>query len=253
MKKMKRMLTLFMLSAIISTISFIGSASAAGNEVRLIDSLIYAYKFGYVSFSGNIEVENLGYSKNVTVHYSTDNVTWYDTSAQYAGPTDSTHEKWNFDISTSALTTDHPELKDLTSIRFAIKYEVNGNTYWDNNGGSNYYNERSNHSLSSVILGKPNVLRAYDDLNSGAFSGAVYVKNINPTKTVKIIYTTDNWATTNEGYATYSSSANNFDTVDIFTFSFSVPGASEVKYAISYTTAGSTYWDNNYGSNYTVY
>ncbi|MOA00074.1 putative phosphatase regulatory subunit [compost metagenome] len=129
---------------------------------------------------------------------------------------------------------------------------VNGNTYWDNNGGSNYYNERSNNSLSSIILGKANVLRAYDDLLNDTFSGGVYVKNITPTKTVKIVYTTDNWATTNEGYATYTAMANNFNSAEIWTFNFSVTGATEVKYAISYSTGGSTYWDNNYGNNYTV-
>ncbi|WP_354006034.1 hypothetical protein [Paenibacillus vini] len=36
-------------------------------------------------------------------------------------------------------------------------------------------------------------------------------------------------------------------------YSFAVPGASNVKYAISYTTGGQTYWDNNYGHNYEVH
>lgn len=252
MKKMKRIFTVFMLSAIISTISFIGSAAAAGDEVKLIDSQIYKYVYSYIGFSGNIEVEDLGSSKEVTVHYTTDDITWYETDAQLVGPTDSTHEKWNFSISTSSFTTEHPELKDLDFVKFSIEYNVNGNTYWDDNGSSYYYNEPNSSSPSSVILGKPNVLRAYDELNSGTFSGAVYVKNLNPTKTVKIVYTTDNWATVNEGYASYVSSANNFNSAEVWSFSLSVPGATQVEYAIAYTTGGSTYWDNNYGNNYIV-
>ncbi|MNP59986.1 putative phosphatase regulatory subunit [compost metagenome] len=101
-------------------------------------------------------------------------------------------------------------------------------------------------------MGTVNVLKAYDYLYTDTFSGAVYVKNIDPTKTVKIVYTTDNWATVHEGYATYVNRSNNFNTVELWTYTFNVPGATEVKYAISYTTAGSTYWDNNNGSIYTV-
>lgn len=252
MKKMKKILTLMMLTAIISTLAFITSASASGNEVKLIDSHIYRDRFFYYGFTGNVEVANLGYAKNVTVHYTTDDVNWYDAEAQYVGPTSSTHEKWNFAISTSSLTKDHPELRDLNFVRFAIKYTVNGNTYWDNNNSLNYYNEPNTVYPDSLILGDVNVLRAYDYLNGDSFSGAVYVKNLNPTKTVKIVYSTDNWATVNEGYATYVSPLNNFNSTEVWSFNFSVPGAAQVKYAISYTTDGSTYWDNNYGHNYTV-
>ena len=28
---------------------------------------------------------------------------------------------------------------DSVGFEFAIKYEVNGQTYWDNNGGNNYF------------------------------------------------------------------------------------------------------------------
>ncbi|SDE63173.1 Carbohydrate/starch-binding module (family 21) [Fontibacillus panacisegetis] len=253
MIKMRRILTLFMLSAIISIVSFIGSASASGNEVKLIDSQIVRDRFSFYSFTGNIEVANLGYAKSVTVHYTTDDVTWYDIDAQYVAPTSSTHEKWNFSIYTSSLTTNHPELKNLNFVKFAIKYTVNGNTYWDNNNSLNYYNEPNTVFPNSAILGNVDVIKAYDFLYTDTFSGAVYVKNINPTKTVKIVYTTDNWATTHEGYATYVNSSNNFNTVELWTYSFNVPGATEVKYAIAYSSAGSTYWDNNYGSNYTVH
>lgn len=254
MKAIKKLFAGLMLFTLIFGISSVGSAFASSNEVKLIDSKVSViYKPGYVGFSGNIEVANLGPQKNVTVHYTTDNINWYDTSASYVGPTDVSHEKWHFSISTNGSTTEHSELKDLPFIKFAIKYEVNNQTYWDNNGSANYYNEvNSWYPLTSVILGAPNVLNADSTLNSDTFSGNIYVKNLNPTKTVKILYTTDNWATTHEGYATYAGRLNNFDSVEGWKYSFDVPGATNVKYAISYTTGGQTYWDNNYGLNYEV-
>lgn len=252
MKAMKKWFASLTLFAVLFGITFAGSAFASGNEVQLIDSQVFTYKYGYTEFSGNIEVENLGYSKQVTVHYTTDDVNWYDTSANYVGATDGTHEKWNFLISTSSLTSDHPELKNLATVKFAIKYEVNGNTYWDNNGGANYTNSPYSAGSSSVILGKPNVLHKYGQLSNGTFSGYVYVKNLNPVKTVKIRYTTDNWATYTDGTATYTSPANNYNSVEGWSFNFNVPGAAQVKYAVAYTVNGVTYWDNNYGNNYTA-
>lgn len=255
MKAMKKWFAGIIMLTLMFGISFAGTAaaSASGHEVRLIDSRIFTYKYGYVEFSGSVEVENLGYAKQVSVHYSTDNVNWYDTSASYVGPTDGAHEKWNFQISTSAMTTDHPELKNLTSIQFAIKYEVNGNTYWDNNGGANYTNSPYfGNGTTSVILGKPNVLLGFGYLTNDSFYGYVYVKNLNPAKTVKIRYTTDNWATYTDGYATYNGPSNGYNSVEGWSFSFNVPGAAQVKYAVGYTVNGTTYWDSNYGNNYTA-
>ncbi|GIO84655.1 glycogen-binding regulatory subunit of S/T protein phosphatase I [Paenibacillus faecis] len=254
MKAIKKLFAGLMVFTLVLGVSFAGSAFASGDEVKLIDSEVSViYKPGYVGFSGDIEVANLGPVKNVTVHYTTDDKTWYDTSASYVGPTDGSHEKWRFSISTNGSTTEHAELKDLRSIKFAIKYEVNNQTYWDNNGSANYYNEvNRNYPLRSVILGAPNVLNANSTLSNGEFSGNIYVKNLNPDKKVKILYTTDDWATTREAYAVYTGSLNNFNSVENWNYSINVPGATHVKYAISYTTAGQTYWDNNYGHNYEV-
>ncbi|CQR56621.1 putative secreted protein [Paenibacillus riograndensis SBR5] len=254
MKAMKKLFAGLMMFTLIFGVSFVGSAFASGDEVKLIDSDVSViYKPGYVGFSGNVDVANLGPVKNVTVHYTTDNTTWYNTSANYVGPTDGTREKWHFGISRTDASTDHNELKNLSFIKFAIEYEVNGQVYWDNNGGANYYNE-VNHTvpLSSVILGAPNVVNGSSTLSNGEFNGTIYVKNLNPTKTVKVTYSTDNWATTQEAFATYNGSLNNLNSVERWSYSINVPGATDVKYSVSYTTGGQTYWDNNYGHNYEV-
>ncbi|MNW58870.1 putative phosphatase regulatory subunit [compost metagenome] len=155
-------------------------------------------------------------------------------------------------VSTDIMSNNNPQLTNAQTIQFAIKYEVNGQTYWDNNNGQNYSVSRFNES--STILGKPNVFRAYDDLYENTFSGSVYVKNLVPSKEVKIKYTTDNWNTTREGFASYSIPANSDGSVEIWGFSFNNidPSVTQIQYAISYTANGQTYWDNNYGNNYTV-
>lgn len=253
MRKMKRIFTVLLLSAIVSVVSFISSASASGNEVQLIQSNIETYNYGQVIFSGSIEVENLGFSKDVTVHYTTDDITWYETDASYVRPTDSSHEQWNFSIETSDALPEHPELDDLDFVRFAIEYNVNSNTYWDNNNSLNYYNKPTQIGSFSIYLGNVNVIKYSSHLIRDYGYVDLHLKNLGPIKTVKIVYTIDNWVTTNESYASYSSPSNFHNSVEHWGSYLPVPyGTTEIEYAISYTVNGSTYWDNNYGNNYTI-
>ncbi|RUT28980.1 hypothetical protein EJP77_16370 [Paenibacillus zeisoli] len=251
LRRMKRYVSGLAFVAIFA-LTFAQSAFASDQPAQLISANFYAYQYGYVGFSGSVEVSNLSYQKNVTIHYTPGDGKWYDTSASYEGPTEAAREKWNFAVSTSNLNNSNPQLSNAQKIQFAIKYEVGGQTYWDNNNGQNYSISRFN--LSSTILGKPYVLRASDTIYENTFAGDVFVKNVAYSKTVKIVYTTDNWNTTKEGYATYSRPANSEESVQDWQFSFNNIGSnvSEIKYAISYTVNGQTYWDNNYGHNYTV-
>lgn len=247
-KKLVSGLCLFAMFAL----TFAQTTFASDQPVQLISANLYIYKFGYVGFSGKVEVSNLSPQKNVTIHYTPGDGTWYDTDASYEGPAEAGHEKWGFSISTNSMNNTHPELSNAETIQFAIKYEVNGQTYWDNNNGHNY--SVSRYTESSTILGKPNVLRAYDEISQDTFLGGVYVKNLGYSKQVKIKYTTDNWATTKEADASYSMPANSDDSVEAWHFTIDqiAPSVSQIKYAISYTVNGQTYWDNNYGQNYTV-
>lgn len=253
MKSMKKVILGIIMLTFVFGAAFAGSAFASGSEVELLDSTITKGSYGFVGFRGNIEVENLGPTKTVSVHYTTDNINWYDTNASYVGPTSSTHEKWSFDISTNTFTTDHPELKTMSSIKFALRYDVNGLTYWDNNGSLDYYNEFPVSNTISTIFGKLNVLNSfgYVTTTGNDFFGKVHVRNIAPTKVVKILYTTNNWATTQTGYATYTGSINYANDVESWDFNFTVSGTS-VKYKIEYSVGGSTYIDDNYGNNYTA-
>jgi hypothetical protein len=80
--------------------------------------------------SGLIWVKNLAYTKLVQVVYSTDNwQTVQYANAAYESGSPSGVEGWRFGFN----VTGTPK-----KIEFAIKYTVNGATYWDNNFRNNY-------------------------------------------------------------------------------------------------------------------
>ena len=93
----------------------------------------------------SIDVRNLAYAKNVTVVYSTDGwATSHEAPAQYVNgyvygyayiqsPNAKGVERW----------TAHLPAISGNVLLFYVRYEVNGQTYWDNNFGYNYQHTRS--------------------------------------------------------------------------------------------------------------
>lgn len=82
------------------------------------------------TLNANIKVENIAYVKNVILRCRDSYLnTWEDIPATYSKPLtkDNAYELW--DVQTAFTGKD---------IEFAIKYDVDGHTYWDNNGGKNY-------------------------------------------------------------------------------------------------------------------
>ena len=77
-------------------------------------------------------VKNLAYTKVVKVRYTEDNwATYQDVELHYSNTlTDSSTEIWT--------TTLHLDSSKIDNFHFCISYEVNGQTYWDNNWGANY-------------------------------------------------------------------------------------------------------------------
>ncbi|MDT8718502.1 hypothetical protein IAI10_17695 [Clostridium sp. 19966] len=208
-------------------------------QTAILDGSCYEY-----SATGYIAVQKSSYSKNISIHYSTDNGTnWQDTNANYVkdNSTDG-YEIWSFNLA----------LNDNSSLQFAIKYESNGETYWDNNYGKNYYLSSGNTST----FGKSQLYTTvYNDGNVPTGSniiGSITLNNIGNPKVVKIRYSYDNWATYLETNANYNSTSNN-NSLDYWDFTIpSNPSSKQVKFAISYEVNGIEYWDNNFGNNYTV-
>lgn len=79
-----------------------------------------------------VTVKNLAYDKSVKIRYTLDNwATYQEEDLHYLSEKSGTDsETWTIDLKL--------DTSNLDSFQFCISYEVNGQTYWDNNFGSNY-------------------------------------------------------------------------------------------------------------------
>ena len=240
----------------IATLSF---AAQAADEVKLkkLTSVESCYKGCSYSASFEVLVANPGYQKQVDVHVQKADGNWIDVPLNYARPASNGQEIWSGNIP-------YPQNLTLTAnqIHFALKYQVNGQTYWDNNNWANYNLDKN---VGTVLFGNlvnntsPDAER-YLATGSGEFYGAVTVKNLAPTKQIEVKYSTDGWQTSKSAWATfnpvywssaYSTAANpNSYGYETWNFKLDVGNATQVEYDIGYTANGQTYWDNNYGRNY---
>ncbi|MDR0915070.1 MAG: CBM21 domain-containing protein [Oscillospiraceae bacterium] len=232
------------LMLIIGIFAAMPTAAAVSDEI----SLIYAKPLvgsdsGYYAF-GYVEVLNLGLTKEVTVHYDlNDGEGWQEVAAEYYAPTWGNYEAWVFETPTVGGGERFP----VADIEFAIEYTVNGNTYWDNNSGNNYSVHDSLAINPVFAFGTGKVARGFVEASS---SVAVQIElvNLDYNKDVRIRYSTDDWATYSEVSASYYATCAYNTYVEIWRAY--LPANVSYEYAISYTVNGETYWDNNFGANY---
>ncbi len=239
------------------------AVNGTGPEVKLIDAYddiqryhgMYSHECYFV-----VRVKNISYAKQVFIHHLMADGTWYDMPLTYSHPSGNGYETWTAYVSSSY------GLNDFGS-QFAVKYVVNGQTYWDNNNGANYTLDADMGPLLgrsiNVSAYRPYVYSLITSSNTNHYLyGSVDVRNLGYDKQVDIIYTTDNWQTTKVAAASYSgpyvyygySSFVNPNKYGIERWNFKTEiGASDtVTFAVSYRVNGVTYWDNNEGLNYTV-
>ena len=109
----------------------------------------YTFSNGSADIAGKFRVtalvQNLGYEKQVEVHYSYDNWQTVHIGAlayqygKYEGyswvtyPNANNVEYWTFESQ-----GEEAQAMAAEAVVFAIKYTVNGEVYWDNNHGENY-------------------------------------------------------------------------------------------------------------------
>lgn len=253
---MKKIISLF-LALSLSAFSF---AAMAANEVQLLRawSLVSTrYGMSVQQPRFDVVVANLAYAKQVYVHLKKADGRWVDVPLAFNRAADNGREVWsgtytNSDQNGLTFQTWDPE--------FSIKYVVNGQTYWDNNGGKNYVIGRDTGNFLKGV----NVLHADWQPTVSAygtqFHGSVTVRNVAYTKQVRVVYSTDGWKTSKTAWATfnphlwagaYSSASNpNSYGFEEWSFTLDVGTASQVEYAIAYNANGLTVWDNNFGRNY---
>ena len=107
--------------------------------------------------------------------------------------------------------------------------------------------------VSAVVMG-PNVLVGGYQADAGNLNVQVLVRNIALQKQVAIVYTTDNWFTCHNAFGIYSrpfapaSTPHQLNT-ELWNIG-PVAAGTTGQFAAFYTVAGVTYWDNNFGLNY---
>lgn len=246
------------------------TATLAAGEIGLIKAESRQSQVSDVTWANGlfkVQVSNLGYDKKVFAHIKRSDGSWTDYPLFRLAATGANKEIWFAGFSTDYVGHDTLAGEGASIgpvIEFALKYQVNGQTYWDNNGNANYKLVRGAGSL----LGRGvNVSVTNSAPEMGLLTGFtewkshITLRNIALAKNVKVVYTTDNWATTKVVYATYRpiwSNPEGFDPTanpnsmgfEEWDFSLPVTDGTTVEYAIAYTVNGQTYWDNNFGSNY---
>lgn len=216
-----------------------------------------------------VEVANIAPTKQVFVHHKMTDGSWKDFPLFYVGPGEGNAEIWGWDINYGVGS---PYASNFATAafddQFVLKYIVNGQTYWDNNGGKNY-NISSPYITDGMFLQEGLHISAdtyHSYFNTSPTSNLQIladVRNLNYNKLITLVYTTDNWQTVKnqtfsfqQQYGYGGSNLNLFPSAKDFekwAVNVNVPaGVTNVKYAISYKVNGQTYWDNNFGKNYSI-
>ncbi len=213
-----------------------------------------------------VELSNLGFNKKVFVHHKLQDGSWKDFALAYQKNIGNNAEMWvlEMDLSTNfGSTVQPPQLGN----EFAIRYEVNGQVFWDNNGGTNYKMGQSDGMYLQPGLhisndSKDSYFAYYPNATSSTFNVVADIRNLAYDKKVNVVYTTDGWKTVNKAplQFTYNyaiGSGSSIISPNIFgierwrtTISIKPISASRVEYALSYNVNGTEYWDNNFGLNY---
>lgn len=244
------------------------SRLASGQFVKLIkakDSRTYTCNYGtcasYQMREYIVEVKNLSYNKTVVVHQELNNGQWEDISLTFSSTTNTGTEIWKT-TTVKTIYGNNPSPTTAYGEKVAVKYQTNGQTYWDNNNGNNYFIANFNRHASSSFL-YLNQAFTISQSNASFYSYAANsfvnitaeIRNIAYAKEVTMVYSTDNWATTHNYPLNYDSTTyiiNDSPEYERWSASFSIPIATKVNYALSYKVNGITYWDNNFGQNYTL-
>lgn len=234
-------------------------------ELKTSSSLTgYKYGIDWQQATFDIVVENIAYEKDVAIHLKNDLGEWVDVAAEYVGSAGENKELWRASYYRNELYDNGPH-----DLEFAVVYTVDGMTYWDNNNWNNYFVGASDGYWFDSDINVRNISYSttrtlYPSYQGGyRYTGNIALRNLAYAKDVKVVYSTDGWDTTKTVDASfspyyyfnqYSSVANpNANGIEIWSYEFPLTeGETQLEYAIVYTVNGMTYWDNNYGDNYSV-
>jgi hypothetical protein len=264
-----RVLATFLVFAVLG----LAPDARAQSSVQLLR--VDAYEFSARGVRGDfrvalVKVADVAFEKRVSLFMEYEDGVWRESYGTYVGPAEPGFELWRV----SALNERMPWTPRPIGPRWAdelvVKYEVAGQTYWDNNQGRNYVVGPPADAPGEMLFAGLNLLQlqasasAFGDASGPQvyFSGVVNVRNLAFQKNVVVRYTTDGWRTQAELPARFQSFRGEFGVsldypngagIERWVFDAYLPGhAQQIEYAIRYEVAGQTFWDNNFGQNYRI-
>jgi hypothetical protein len=207
-----------------------------------------------------VKVQNLAYEKQVTMHYRdpADN-NWKDQPLPFMA------HYGNYDVFGSDSHS-LPAAKEL-----AIRYNVSGKEYWDNNNTANYRTDALHGAVGGNVMLNEAKAVVYNEPAAGQsipvsrFQGQIYVQNLSYHKIVGVRWSRDGgktWTNTNGAYGgKVMAVAGEVPEVEIWNFqtpTLTITDASvPFRFAVFYeqrnndnSATVATYWDNNFTQDY---
>jgi hypothetical protein len=193
-------------------------------------------------------VENLAFTKVVQIlGHETFTGAWVFHPCSFLNSVSGNGEIWTAHVGSSPID------------QFVVQYQVLGQTFWDNNATFNYmldtHAAQSTDGVGTAVA-NPNVQSVGQVLNGGEnLNVDVLVKNIAFAKQVGVVYTTDGWVSAHNAMGGFSQSFPPFSAphqinAELWAIFVFVGTGSHGQFAVFYSVNGSTYWDNNFGANY---
>jgi maltose 6'-phosphate phosphatase len=204
-------------------------------------------------------VENLGFEKQVDVHWAGADGRWHVLPAQYVRRA-GTRELWRAEV---MLDRSDPGAVLPADVEFALRGRMAGREAWDKDGNRNYRIA----AADGLILGPGRVLANVEpgrDLPPPPLAHAVTVAVRESCRPGRVIlhWTADQWRTVHTARCRFSrrhwrqagSAARNPNAHGIGIWTGHIPArqASRLEYAIGCAGVRGIFWDNNFGANYVV-
>lgn len=235
-----------------------------GARTRMFSGPAQTYE---ARLSGDIELENIAYAKVVRVAYSVNGGTWKEAAARYVKSLGGNREHWAFEIGLGLYENVGDPRAGFTGARvvtqFALKYQVAGRTYWDNNGGAGV-----DYRLSTEGSGLPPyppaafgknaavlTYASYTDYPNTYFRGTVAVRKTGTDRSLRVVFSTDGWKTVQTAdYAYVMESHDGWEKWFFTDFQSDLDPMASVtfEFAVEYVVDGVSFWDNNVFDNYRV-
>ena len=223
-------------------ICLVGTVSVfADQEVRLKQAQFTPYYengFDHAELEGTVEVKNIGAKKKVWLHYQAADGVWRDHPAFYVTRTVDGYEAFTFRL---------PLLGTVSAVKFAIKYQVNGQTYWDSNNAQNYrFDGNSQTAFLHQAVAVDDATRSYSNIAITARSRYTAAQD-----SVTVVYSLDHWQTQSRREMNLSHTISDIQgDSGLWNVSLYAEYYRPFDYYLEYQSGGEIHIDNYYGKGY---